>query len=189
VEASPSECALLDNQETRAQMSASFELKLLRKCGRALPRVQSIFNAGGASRVPIRRLETPLDQVGATDILVNNPAADTGGHTTQSETSVVAVGPTVCAAWNDAGEGFGANGFSGFGYSLDGGHTFTDGGPFPNGPSDSRVIRASHSAHATARTTTPRSARGACPCGSPRTTVRPTSTWAPFTSAPATTRS
>jgi hypothetical protein len=136
VEATPSECAMLDSSDVRAQMSAAFELKLLRKCGRELPRVQSIFNAGGASRVPIRRLETTPNQLGATDILVNNPAADTGGHTTQSETSMVAVGPTVCAAWNDAGEGYGTNGFSGFGYSQDGGHTFTDGGPFPNGPSD-----------------------------------------------------
>jgi nitrogen fixation protein FixH len=128
------ECALLNNPAVRMQMSAAFELKLMRRCGLDMPRVQPMVSS--STRVPTRHLMSQANQIGGSDILVNNPAADTGGHTTQSETSTIAVGQTVCSAWNDAGEGFGANGFSGFGYSLDGGTTFTDGGAFPNGPSD-----------------------------------------------------
>ncbi len=76
------------------------------------------------------------------DALVNDPATDIE-LSTQSETSIVVNGNTVCTAWNDSGslqinrgptapwiEG----GFSGFAVSMDGGLTFSDGGPFPPGP-------------------------------------------------------
>jgi hypothetical protein len=131
-------CVLLDQPLARRRMSGSFETHLLRKCGRiAAPAARSLpaplsgepaAGAAGGGSAPL--------QNGGADILVNDPALDTGG-TTQSETSVVAHGNVVCVAWNDAGEGFGLNGFSGFGFSLDGGRTFTDGGPFPDGPGDS----------------------------------------------------
>jgi hypothetical protein len=139
----PSSCGLLDNALARRRMGSALEGKLLVQCGRAprspqitpvLPSLRPHFSTpstpqfGAASRV------RALAEAPAGNILVNNPALDTGGST-QSETTVVAVGKVVCAAWNDAGEGFGLNGFAGFGYSLDGGQTFTDGGPFPAGPS------------------------------------------------------
>ncbi len=120
-------CSLLQSPAMRMMLSGAFETKLMIQCGEIPPYALQ------------QRRETVWDDgfealLGA-DILVNDPTLDVGG-TTQSETSVVAVGNTVCAAWNDAGEGLGANGFSGFGFSLDGGSTFTDGGPFPNGPGD-----------------------------------------------------
>jgi hypothetical protein len=77
----------------------------------------------------------PAFEAPGADILVNDPATDVGG-TTQSETSIVAVGNTICAAWNDSGSDIFTNGFSGFGFSSDGGRTWTDGGAFPPGPGD-----------------------------------------------------
>ncbi len=121
-------CSLLDTPSALATMSAAFETKLSLECGRVdrLP------------VVPDRGVSPALRQaLGSSNIIVNNPAQDTGGHTTHSETSTVAVGSVICTAFNDAGEGFGANGFSGFAFSLDGGQSFTDGGAFPNGAADS----------------------------------------------------
>ncbi|HET9959099.1 MAG TPA: hypothetical protein VFQ61_31630 [Polyangiaceae bacterium] len=121
-------CALLDNPELRPRMSAALENKLLVLCGRAQKSAQVTTVPGGLP-TRARRAAAAL----SADIPVSDPALDTGGST-QSETSVVAVGNIVCAAWNDAGEGAGLNGFAGFGFSLDGGLTFKDGGPFPIGP-------------------------------------------------------
>jgi len=123
----PGPCGLLKDPVTRAQFSGALEIKLMQLCGEITQeelswRVEEIHDEG-----PI--------ETGAPDAnsLVNDPGLDVGG-TTQSETSIVAIGETLCAAWNDSGEGFGANGFSGFGVSLDGGLTFSDGGAFPTGP-------------------------------------------------------
>jgi hypothetical protein len=137
-------CSLLQDPVTKGKMSAALERKLMLLCGEATR--EELYQrrreiVGEAAIQPpyvpdiVAGKATTESEIAApgTDILVNNPALDTGG-TTQSETTIVAVGNIVCAAWNDAGEGFGANGFSGFGYSSDGGNTWTDGGPFPNGP-------------------------------------------------------
>lgn len=138
-------CVLLDNPSIRRRMSGSFETFLLRKCGRVSAATLGVGGSGRPGVGGSGRLPAGPDagvppggggENGGVDILVNDPSLDTGG-TTQSETSVVARGNVVCIAWNDAGEGFGLNGFSGFGYSHDGGRTFTDGGPFPDGPGDS----------------------------------------------------
>jgi hypothetical protein len=76
------------------------------------------------------------------DALVNDPATDIE-LSTQSETSIVVNGNTVCTAWNDSGSlqinrgptaPWIQGGFSGFAVSMDGGLTFSDGGPFPPGP-------------------------------------------------------
>jgi hypothetical protein len=143
-------CELLDDPGTRAAMGFGLERKLLAVCGRLPAPARQDLGAGptalppqrgngGGFRVPGERQALGdlalFAELSGTDILVNDPALDTGGST-QSETSVVAVGNVVCAAWNDAGEGFFANGGSGFGFSLDGGQTFSDGGPFPQGPGD-----------------------------------------------------
>jgi hypothetical protein len=127
-------CALLDDPKLRGKLGGALENKLLLACGRAQ---RSSLAVSSEARAPSPVQQRPARRLAATvgsDIAVSNPSLDVGGST-QSETTVVAVGNVVCAAWNDAGEGFGSNGFAGYGYSLDGGQTFTDGGPFPAGPS------------------------------------------------------
>ena len=71
----------------------------------------------------------------AADALVNNNAGYTSGsgaNFTQSETSIIAFGSNVLIGFNDSGSNSGgANKFTGFSYSTNGGTTFTDGGTFP----------------------------------------------------------
>src|SRR5205814_635798 len=69
----------------------------------------------------------------ATDILTNNNVGSTAtSGFTQSETTVIAFGSTVLVGYNDAGSATGgANKFTGFSRSTDGGLTFTDGGTLP----------------------------------------------------------
>jgi hypothetical protein len=65
------------------------------------------------------------------NVLVNNPAADTGSNDTQSETSLVLAGSTVVVGFNDSESNVSNNKFTGFGRSTDGGSTFTDMGTLP----------------------------------------------------------
>src|SRR5216683_2064003 len=121
-------CSLLADPTARVQLSCAFETKLTLLCGETTP----------GPLQPQELLDDTAINITGPNIRVNDPAEDRGG-TTQSETSLVAVGRTVCAAFNDSGEGFRTsvfNGLSGFGSSTDGGLTFTDHGPFPNGPGD-----------------------------------------------------
>jgi hypothetical protein len=74
------------------------------------------------------------------NVRVNNPALDTNqtDQTTQSETAVGVSGSNVVVGYNDSQHGLlfltaGAN-LNGYGYSTDGGQTFTDGGVIPNAP-------------------------------------------------------
>ncbi|MBI1741743.1 choice-of-anchor D domain-containing protein [Candidatus Acetothermia bacterium] len=64
-------------------------------------------------------------------IRVNDPSPDIADNSTQSETSIAVHGDNVVIAWNDAGDFFRNGQFTGYGYSRDGGQTFTDGGPLP----------------------------------------------------------
>src|SRR5262245_24917701 len=71
--------------------------------------------------------------------LVNNPAADTTGQDTQSETTTLAFGSTVIVAFNDSGSAaVSPQQFTGWARSTDGGQTFTDMGllPLDTNPSD-----------------------------------------------------
>lgn len=71
------------------------------------------------------------------DLLVNdNGGLGTTGsaYFTQSETTIVASGNTVVIGFNDSGSNNGANKFTGFAYSADGGLSFTDGGTLPTNP-------------------------------------------------------
>lgn len=133
---SPS-CALLDNPKIRSGMSAAFEAKLLRQCGR-MPRTSPARASASGAEV-LGPLATPTAaQAGGVDILVNDPANDgtNGVGSTQSETSTVANGSLVCVAFNDSSQ-FSRNGsFSAFAYSSDNGRTYTRGGAFPNGAFD-----------------------------------------------------
>lgn len=67
------------------------------------------------------------------DSLTNNNTGTTGTSLfTQSETTLVAFGNTVVVGFNDSGStAGGANKFTGFAYSTDGGTTFIDGGTLP----------------------------------------------------------
>jgi hypothetical protein len=121
-------CRLLEDGGARALMSAALEMRLKEQCFGPVARPSAVGREG-ATRAP----EALAEALGGNDIRINDPSLDTTGST-QSETSVAAFGNVVCAAWNDAGEGFGANGFSGFGVSSNGGVSFVDRGPFPKGP-------------------------------------------------------
>ena len=77
---------------------------------------------------------------GLANTRVNNPSEDSHqvDQTTQSETSVAVSGANVAVGFNDSQNGLtfltaGAD-LSGYGYSTDGGATFTDGGVLPNAP-------------------------------------------------------
>ncbi len=74
-----------------------------------------------------------VDQQAATDVLVNNNAGSTGSaNFTQSETSIIAFGSNVLIGFNDSGSFTGgANKFTGYSYSTDGGTSFIDGGTLP----------------------------------------------------------
>jgi len=73
------------------------------------------------------------EDVFALDALTNNNGGATGTAAfTQSETSVIVFGNTVLIGFNDSGSTTGgANKFTGFSRSTDGGVTFTDGGVLP----------------------------------------------------------
>ena len=80
---------------------------------------------------------TPLSAQAAAAIPANarcnDPSAD-GATAAQSETAIAALGGHVVVAWND-GQGFNAVPYGegqGFGWSADGGATFTDGGAIPH---------------------------------------------------------
>ncbi|MBK9097713.1 MAG: T9SS type A sorting domain-containing protein [bacterium] len=69
----------------------------------------------------------------AADALVNNNNGSTGtSNFTQSETSIIAFGNNVVIGFNDSGSYTGgANKFTGWSYSSDGGASFVDGGTLP----------------------------------------------------------
>jgi hypothetical protein len=83
---------------------------------------------------------TPL-----TNVRVNNPANDTHqtDQTTQSETSVTVSGSNVAVGYNSSQHALlfltAGGDLTGFGFSTDGGQTFTDGGVLPNAPGNVNV--------------------------------------------------
>jgi len=64
--------------------------------------------------------------------LANNPAADAGAQDTQSETTILVDGENVLVGYNDSGSFIGADHFTGWAVSSNGGTTFTDKGALPN---------------------------------------------------------
>ncbi|MCU0414199.1 MAG: T9SS type A sorting domain-containing protein [Ignavibacteriaceae bacterium] len=74
-----------------------------------------------------------VDAKAAADALVNNNTGSTGtSNFTQSEMSIIAFGNNVVIGFNDSGSYVGgANKFTGWSYSTNGGVTFTDGGTLP----------------------------------------------------------
>ena len=125
--------------------SSSKTNPLCSKLGKSLQASQGaqMFCFGPQSHSTSKRLRKPLD----VNILRNVDAANPQEDVTpsgvqihgQSETSIAAAGPYVVEAWND-GTGFFApcpspmnkQELTGFGFSNDGGKTFTDLGGLPN---------------------------------------------------------
>jgi len=62
------------------------------------------------------------------DVLVNDPSADRGNNTTQSETAIARHDDVIVIGFNDSGEFTRRNSMTGYAYSLDGGETFVDAG-------------------------------------------------------------
>jgi hypothetical protein len=86
----------------------------------------------GAPVRPAQRFEAGAIPTPANEI-VNDRTAD-GPASGQSETSIVAIGNRMVAAWND-GEGFSTTGDTqGWATSIDGGLTWVDHGTFPHPP-------------------------------------------------------
>ncbi|MCB0206399.1 MAG: exo-alpha-sialidase, partial [Anaerolineae bacterium] len=113
-------CALLDDAKVRATMSGMFETKLLLACGRE-NELGGVTSDAPASHAPTF----------GTDVLVNDPALDSGPSRTQSETSIARseTTGTICSAYNDSYSGVTAGtGYSGFSRSTDDGATFSDRG-------------------------------------------------------------
>jgi hypothetical protein len=76
-----------------------------------------------------------------TNVRVNDPSADSHevDQTTQSETALAVAGPKVAVGFNDSQQAIpsratAAVDFIGYGYSTNGGASFTDGGTIPNEP-------------------------------------------------------
>ncbi len=125
--APPDACKLLDDPAQRGRMDGLL-FNLLWSCGRQaeLGRQPKLSGAEDS-------FEDGTDSLEAADVLVNNPAGETGSSTTQSETSLVhsPVTGTYCSAFNDSYEFFGSGGgggFTGFARSTDGGITWQDRG-------------------------------------------------------------
>ncbi len=87
---------------------------------------------GGTSSPLSNEERDGLDAIGGLDQRVNDPGEDKNpAHTTQSETTIAVFGQNVALGWNDIGQVATTNSSSGYGYSSDGGRTFTDGGDIP----------------------------------------------------------
>ncbi len=88
-----------------------------------------------AQMARIAQASTPASaQALSTNTRVNNPATDSFTDTAQSEVSIAQDGNNIVVGWND---GEGLNNFpytnaQGYGYSTDGGLTWTDGGAPPS---------------------------------------------------------
>jgi len=144
--ANPDACNLLRDPATRAQLSGSFERKLMIQCGEiSLEEIERARSAPapsgqlkpsvepGTAGVPPEVQKKSLGEGPGADVRINNPAGDVNPHTTQSETTVAINGATVCAGYNDSGAFAATGNFTGFSFSTNGGTTWTDGGPLPTG--------------------------------------------------------
>jgi len=126
-------CWMLDDPEMRGQMSFAMEMRMFALCNRWVD-------------VEIQQMLSPLCELSADgskaipngpDVLVNDPSADgTDSEKTQSECAVaVNADGELAAGWNDSWHYYhgSTTSFAGYGYSTDGGASWTDGGPISGG--------------------------------------------------------
>jgi len=116
--------------QTMTSPARAFMVSVARGDNRQSAKVNAARSTGGSSLSNVR---------------VNNPALDTHqtDQTTQSETSIAVSGQNVAVGYNSSQHGLqiltaGGN-LTGYGYSSDGGRTFTDGGVLPNAPGQVNV--------------------------------------------------
>jgi len=94
---------------------------------------------GDAARLANRQ-SVNVAASGLPNVRVNNPSEDSHfmDQTTQSETAIGVRGSSVVVGFNDSQQTLlaltAASDLSGYGYSTDGGSTFTDAGSLPNAP-------------------------------------------------------
>ncbi len=113
-------CRLLDDPEVRPLMDAMLN-HLLPACGRE-------HELGLVAQSPAAEANT--EETNGLDVLVNDPAGDSGVSQTQSETSLALneLTGTLCAGYNDSFHRVQGLGVIGFSRSIDGGLSFTDQG-------------------------------------------------------------
>lgn len=103
----------------RAQRPISDEAELPADAA-AIARPVAPFSAQGTASIPV-------------NVRTNNPVGD-NASAGQCEEAIAVLGDNVLVAWND-GQGFVTGGDTqGYGWSTDGGLTFTDGGDVPHPP-------------------------------------------------------
>ena len=113
-------CRLLDDPVVRPLMDAVLN-HLLPACGRE-------HELGLVAQSPAT--EATTEETSGLDVLVNDPAGDSGVSQTQSETSLARneLTGTLCAGYNDSFHRVQGQGVIGFSRSIDGGLSFTDQG-------------------------------------------------------------
>jgi hypothetical protein len=125
------DCALLEDPDKRERIGGALESKLKMLCEG--PAGRAVDGPPGIGPAEIEEESAEVRKSRRRDVLVNDPGQDNFPNTTQSETSIAAVGRRICAAWNDSGQFVEDLGFAGFGVSPDTGKTWKDRGPFPPG--------------------------------------------------------
>jgi chitodextrinase len=117
-------CELLDDPRLRGQLSGALETALLHECGREPAGPSGL---GGDAVPAVAPPAGPDVRVNAEDPPVE--------YTVQSETSIAVNENTgaICSTFNDIYHYSQGNGTSGFSGSTDGGLTWQDGGPMPQG--------------------------------------------------------
>jgi hypothetical protein len=102
--------------------------------GRAGERLTFPHDAHEPPRPSPTTVRAPAATTTPVNVRCNDRRHDVISGSTQSEVVMAARGPLVVAAWND-GEGVNQFDMMGWGWSQDGGATWTDGGPLPLGDS------------------------------------------------------
>ncbi len=90
-----------------------------------------VLKYGSRAISPDEESENKVKNIWGLNLRVNDRSQDENpSQTTQSETAVAVFGKNVVVGWNDSGQIYRGS-LTGYGYSTDGGKTFTDGGVIP----------------------------------------------------------
>jgi BNR repeat-like domain len=151
--AAPSAARLDAQQVARSLLEHGRSAYLTAPVLRAMQAKAGLVPGGFPERAPdrdqartlaTRALAAPT-RAGVRNVRVNDPSADRfqPDQTTQSETTIAVVGSKVAVGFNDTQQGLlmftNGTDITGYGYSTDGGRTFTDGGTLPNLPNFANI--------------------------------------------------